>query len=74
MSHNGEPGGFVCTDKQEYAAYERLPREVRNALANANYSLSAAALARKRWPKAKMLAAIEAQNNNTYDEWKAANA
>ena len=73
MLNNGAPKGmFFCTPEQEWNAFERLPKSVRDALNDADIKLSAAALAKKKWPTAKMLSAIKAksQGDDAWNKWK----
>lgn len=58
MISNSNSGGLVVDMFAEFRAYDRLPKDVRNALANAPLKLSAYSLAGKKWPKERMLEAI----------------
>jgi hypothetical protein len=45
----------------EFSAYDRLPKDVRLALANAPMKLCAYSLKQKRWDKQRMLQEIESK-------------
>lgn len=59
MGRNSNSGGALGDMELEFNAFDRLPKEVRQAIANAPVKLCALALARKRWNKAEMLAGVE---------------
>ena len=65
--HNGQPNGTDYDAEIEFSALEQLPQSVRIALNESPLKLGAASLLSKGWPEPVMLAAIEAQNNGTYD-------
>lgn len=64
MKPNSNSGGVVLDYSTEFAAFDRLPKDVRQALANAPMKLSAYSLKQKRWNKQEMLEAIEAKVQN----------
>lgn len=65
--HNGHATSAYIDPDLEFSAFEQLPPAVRRALCDSPLKLEAASLLSKRWPEPVMLAAIEAQNNGTYD-------
>ena len=62
---NSNSGGLKLDYTTEFAAFDRLPKEVRQTLANAPQKLCAYSLKQKRWPKQKMLEAIAEKSQNT---------
>lgn len=64
MQTNSNSGGVTLDDEIEFGAFDSLPKEVRQALANAPMKLCAYSLKQKRWPKAKMLEAIAEKAQN----------
>jgi hypothetical protein len=61
---NSNSGGLNLAYETEFAAFDRLPKEVRQALANAPEKLCAYSLKQKRWPKERMLEAIAEKCQN----------
>jgi hypothetical protein len=57
-------GGVNLNYQTEFSAFDRLPMEVRQALANAPVKLCAYSLKQKRWDKQRMLEAIASKVQN----------
>ncbi len=52
----------VLDHELEGRAFDRLPKDVRVAITKSEHPFCAFSLGRQRWPKAKMLAAVDAMN------------
>lgn len=57
-------GGVTLDYQTEFSAFDRLPKDVRQALANAPMKLSAYSLKQKRWNRQEMLDAIQTKVQN----------
>jgi hypothetical protein len=68
MRPNSNSDGVVLDYQTEFSAYDRLPKDVRLALANAPIKLCAHALKQKRWDKQRMLEGIEKAISNPVNQ------